>query len=653
MGRTRSRFSRHCVNHRDRAFLVDGFTGLAALMGMPSRKHYKQGRHAQNSRAVRLLATVLTALVGCSTSSADLDAGGAGTPRPDGSVSQDRAPNAGGRAMAGVGGMSGGARAGNAAPGGAAQGGSPARTAGDAGVADSGKSDDADAGSVAAGPRVRIASGSVEGTIEGTTRVFFGIPYAKPVTGTRRFKAPEPAEAWPDVLAAKTPRAMCPQPTQPQGKVVPGTHPAPQNEDCLQLNVFTPDEPSAKGGLPVMVFVHGGSSMVGSATDYDAHELSEAGKVVVVTINYRLGALGGLRLPELDQYLGHASGNLALRDQQLALHWIRDNAAAFGGDPRNVTLFGESAGSAFSCFHLFAPASRGLFDRVIMESAVCVGTDGPLAMKTQDALTTASRHLADNLCAGASDVVQCLQGVPADMLAKYTPSDTSEMTVNGVFPSYVDGDVFVETPDASLAQGRIARVPIMLGSNAHEVAFLKSDLYGDVWPPFKDWTLLAVFEVLVPGVFETYGTSVLGLPLLSADKVNDLGVQFMTDYLYRCPTRKFARQLSHLGLNVHLYSFEVSPAVHALELDYVFGWPEGHYSQLYADAPQPPLRSTIASMQSYWTSFARNSEPMGPTSWPAYTEANDAHLVLAESAVAGTGLARATCDVVDKAAPKP
>jgi carboxylesterase type B len=209
--------------------------------------------------------------------------------------------------------------------------------------------------------------------------------------------------------------------------------------------------------------------------------------------------------------------------------------------------------------------------------------------------------------------------------------------------------VFPDTPDALLAQERLARVPVMLGTNAHEVAFLKSDLYGNVWPLFTNWTLLLVFEGVAPGVLQTYGVSVLELPLLSADRVNDLGVQFTSDYLYRCPTRLFARQLSRLGLNVHLFSFEVAPAVHAQELDYVFGWPEGHYSRLYSDAPQPPLPSVIASVQSYWTSFARNSEPVGPASWPAYSEANDAHVVLAEPSAAGSGLARATCDVIDQA----
>ncbi|MBP6729758.1 MAG: carboxylesterase family protein, partial [Microthrixaceae bacterium] len=212
---------------------------------------------------------------------------------------------------------------------------------------------------------VTIDSGPIEGKLVGSTRAFLGIPYAAAPVGDLRFRSPQPVEPWTDTRAYTEVGPGC-----PQSPVFVTT----VSEDCLTLNVWTPAAPSS-AALPVMVFLHGGAFVGGSGgqINYDGQRLSESGRVIVVTINYRLGPLGFLSHPALAaEDPAHAtSGMYGLEDQTAALAWVKANAAAFGGDPGNVTIFGESAGGISACLHLVMPASAGLFDRAIIESGPC------------------------------------------------------------------------------------------------------------------------------------------------------------------------------------------------------------------------------------------------------------------------------------------
>ncbi|MDY6919598.1 MAG: carboxylesterase family protein [Pseudomonadota bacterium] len=239
---------------------------------------------------------------------------------------------------------------------------------------------------------------------KGTVRTFLGIPYAEAPTGALRFRPPQPVMPWKGVLKTLTFSPSCVQPPGPLAA------PGEQSEDCLTLNVYSPAG-AKPGAKPVMVFIHGGAFVSGGSSQYDGARLAEDYGVVVVTLNYRLGALGFLSHPELDQELqAPQSGNLGLKDQQLALHWVQQNIVAFGGDPQQVTLFGESAGSASTCVHMVAPGSQDLAQQFIMESGVCIG-GLPINSKTQsDAIGEA---LLQALCPEATDRLGCLRELPA------------------------------------------------------------------------------------------------------------------------------------------------------------------------------------------------------------------------------------------------
>lgn len=214
---------------------------------------------------------------------------------------------------------------------------------------------------------VRTDRGLVRGQPQPGYRLFQGIPYAAPPTGSLRWRPPQPVRPWQGTYDATSPRSQCAQLAPPYGGDTT------YGEDCLYLNVTTPDRAHRRHGLPVMVWVHGGGNTTGSGSVYNAAKLAVDGDVVVVTVNYRLGPLGWLAHPGLENGADrrYQAGNYGLLDQQAALRWVQRNARAFGGDPRNVTLFGESAGAADSCANLASPSAAGLFHKVIPESFSC------------------------------------------------------------------------------------------------------------------------------------------------------------------------------------------------------------------------------------------------------------------------------------------
>ena len=215
----------------------------------------------------------------------------------------------------------------------------------------------------AGGAVVHTTSGAVRGTLAGGYRTFAGIPYAAPPVGRLRWTSPQKAKTWTGTRDATQPGNACPQTAGFLGD------PASDTEDCLYLNVTTPRN-TGENKLPVMFWIHGGGFYSGSGSLYGAQRLATEGNVIVVTLNYRLGVFGFLAHPALDGKT-HKSGDYGLEDQQAALRWVHDNAKAFGGDAGNVTLFGESAGGISTCSHLAAPASKGLFQRAIIQSGPC------------------------------------------------------------------------------------------------------------------------------------------------------------------------------------------------------------------------------------------------------------------------------------------
>ncbi|MGK2867346.1 MAG: carboxylesterase/lipase family protein [Mycobacterium sp.] len=299
---------------------------------------------------------------------------------------------------------------------------------------------------------VKTTAGLVHGAATLDKRRFAGIPYAAPPTGALRWQPPQPVTPWTGVRDATT---MGPRCLQDEGSDLEMGRQT--DEDCLTLNVWTP--PPTKELRPVMVWIHGGAFINGNGGMYDSRWLVDRGDIVVVTLNYRLGALGFLAHPALGPK--GAVGNYGLQDQQAALRWVHDNIAAFGGDPDKVTIAGESAGGMAVCDHLVAPESSGLFRAAIIQSGPC---------QAQLALPEAERisedYARDAGCGDPATVASCLRALPENALRKPVWYDRiGEDTLSGPIHGTT---VLPEDPVVAFDAGRVADVPLLIGTNRDE-----------------------------------------------------------------------------------------------------------------------------------------------------------------------------------------
>jgi len=476
-----------------------------------------------------------------------------------------------------------------------------------------------------AGPVVKVADGALRGKVSGAAEAFLGIPYAKPPVGALRFAPAQPAEPWTGVREATAFGASCPQ--NPGGLSAP----PPLSEDCLTLNVYRPAQASS-AKLPVMVWIHGGALVAGGSVQYDGSRLAAEGPVVVVSVNYRLGVLGLLSHPALDGERGALpSGNDAFRDQQLALTWVKNNIAAFGGDPANVTVVGESAGAMSTCIQLVSPTSRTLGKRFILESGTCVGG---LPVSTKEQANAVGTGLAQALCPEATDVVACLREKSVEELVAYGAD--RGISGAGWAPVVNPADPLLpKQPAALIASGDYNKGEIIVGSNKNEWG-LFLNLPGSAVP----LTTVAEYNAAVQAQFGA------ATPLITAQypatdaTARGQFITLMTDALFRCPARTLARLATKSGSKVHLYSFEEGPSFHAFEIPYVFGNPSPN---LGAPTLVEPLRATV---QSYWRQFARTGDPNveGQPTWPTYDATSDQHITLKATSEVGQNLQKANCD---------
>lgn len=504
---------------------------------------------------------------------------------------------------------------------------------------------------VDAGPpvpqRVVLPEGPLDGVAEGGVARFLAVPYAAPPVGDRRWRAPAAVAPWTEPRNASQKGPACPQ----LAGMLLGA--APTSEDCLTLNVWTSrtreDDATRR---PVMVFLHGGGFISGQTWtgDYDGQSLARRG-VVVVTVNYRLGQLGFLAHPALSSEAdaNGVSGNYGFMDQQAALRWVRDRIARFGGDPDNVTLFGESAGSMAVSLHLIAPESRGLFHRAITQSGTSTVMLTPMRDEdarapTQSAYSLGRRFAMALGCADPMTAAACLRAKTAAELIATLPSTNELVRFEARFQPNIDGRVLPETPWAAFHNGRFARVPLLAGTNRDE---------GTVFTLTAPITSMDAYREavrrLVPGHEEQVVTTLY--PPAMHDSITDAYNHFLADAAFICPARDLARQYANAGQPVFLYHFQHETQVgmllrlgvfHSAELPYVFGNFTGLFR--YRDADGPVIDIT----QGYWTRFATRADPngTGAAAWPAYAQSSDAHLNIAAAPTMGTGLRRSQCDVI-------
>ena len=478
---------------------------------------------------------------------------------------------------------------------------------------------------------VQTTSGRLQGSSEDGLHIFRGIPYAAPPVAELRFRAPQPHPAWDGVRDATEFGPISLQEGMDALDAILPSPPQPQSEDCLYLNLWTPalDDPLDAGGRPTMVWIHGGAFTLGSGSEqlYSGANLAARGDVVVVTINYRLGALGFLHEPALGET------NFGMRDMIAALHWVRDNIAGFGGDPDNVTIFGESAGGAAVACLLVSPEAQGLVHRAIGMSTA--GDHGILFDGTQPTTDQLYAQLGIN-----QPSPELLRSLPAaDLLAAQAAVEAaafeslSEMwSLRLPFGPIVDGAFLTDPPLATAAAASASRrVPFLSGNPDEEMKLIRA-----MMPPeeLNQSQVMARLEQIPGGaqrVYDAYRNARSARNEPSAP--DDILDAIASDFLEIMPSLRFADAWSRGGAPTFGYTLDwKSPmndgalgSCHALDIPFAFG--------TYAHAPDfagsgPAADALANTMLDVWTTFARTGRPaIEALDWPPYEPESRAQLM--------------------------
>ena len=461
----------------------------------------------------------------------------------------------------------------------------------------------------------QTAAGQVEGTQENGLCVFRGVPFAAPPVGELRFKAPQPVEPWDGIRAAKSfgPISLQAPNEMLEALLPPSDPPQPQSEDCLYLNVWTPGlDDDAR---PVMVWIHGGAFTIGSGSEdyYDGANLASRGDVVIVTINYRLGALGFLNLPALGQT------NFGMRDQVAALKWVQANVANFGGDPGNVTIFGESAGGMSVASLMASPEAAGLFQKAIPQSGA-----GHNALSNEETNATALKF-CEALGVAADDVDALMAADPADILAASVAVDpiasaesAEEMAEGGASPTpqmpfqpVIDGSFLSSLPIDHIRNGSADGVATLVGSLDEELKLLAAAGPAE---PMTEEAVTAMFGMMHPDAESAYATyRAARRERGEDDSPDEIFVAFIGDVMLRIPGLRLAdAQTMRAPTYAYLFDWK-SPGMngalgscHALELPFVFGT-HGAAPEFAGSGPEADAFAE-ATMDT-WLAFARTGNP--------------------------------------------
>jgi para-nitrobenzyl esterase len=463
---------------------------------------------------------------------------------------------------------------------------------------------------------VKIDSGRLKGAVNGSVASWKGIPYAAPPVDANRWRPPQPVSPWKDIRPATEFGPDCMQKPFPGDAAPLGVQPA---EDCLYVNVWRPAASAAK--LPVMVWFYGGGFVNGGSSPsvYDGSKFAEKG-IVLVSFNYRLGRFGFFAHPALTEAEAAGPlGNYAFMDQIAALHWVQKNVAAFGGDPRNVTIFGESAGGHSVLTLLTSPAAKGLFHKAIVESGGGRSLLGPTrhlrqSLPDSPSAEEAGLAFAKKMGVGGTGAaaLAALRALPPDKVV----DDLNMMTMQT--PTYagpmIDGKIVTETVEDALLAGRQAKVPVLIGANSSEFGFSFARTMDELMAQFGPDRAKAE-AIYDPG--DTKDVRAVG-SLIGSDK------SFVE------PARFTAKQVRAAGQRAYVYRFsyvaesmrkEWKGAPHATEIPFVFNTVAARYTDKLAAAD----RATAEAANSYWTAFAKTGDPnsKGLPVWPVYNASDD------------------------------
>jgi para-nitrobenzyl esterase len=460
---------------------------------------------------------------------------------------------------------------------------------------------------------VETRAGTVRGELRDGVSIWKGIPYGAPPIGALRFRPPQPATPWSGERDATKFGTVAAQSRDPAIAMMSGVgEKVISGEDCLTLNVFSPGADGAK--RPVVVWIHGGAFIMGSGSTplYHGQSFASQHDLVVVTINYRLGLFGLLYLGDLAP--GREEGNYALLDQIEALRWVKANIAAFGGDPDQVTVMGESAGAISIGSLLAMPAARGLFHRAILQSGAAV-----LSPPTREDMTEAARTVLAEL----GVTVDELAGVPEARILAAQETLSREKGL-GAFAPYVDGVTVPEHPIAAVRAGAVAAIPLLLGSNRDEWTLFEVFLGDRTITPFEAPLrerlgttldeLLAVYQRERPG-----------------RTMQQAWVDLIGDVAFRIPAIRLAEAQSDHQRAVYMYRFDwATPALggrlgaaHGLDLPFVWNRVDLPASKILLGEAAEAARPLATQIHATWAAFIRSGDPNGGglPAWPTYDRA--------------------------------
>lgn len=465
------------------------------------------------------------------------------------------------------------------------------------------------------GSVVHTNDGSVRGKITTQGRSFLGVPFAAPPVGALRWKEPAKVASWQGIRNTtefKSPCAALPLPS----KVGIPSRNGSSNEDCLYLNIYTPEK--THKNTPVMAFIHGGGFQNGAGSDHEADVLAAKSGAIVVTMNYRMGPFGFLALPALTTESGkNSSGNLGLLDQQAALKWVKRNITSFGGDAKNVTAFGISAGGRSICSHLISPMANGLFERAIIQSSPCVRDVKTLATAEGQGTNIAAQ-------AGCADVATQLTCLRSKSTTEILNAGGNSI---GTWAPNVDGVIIPQQFTDAVNSGKLHKMPVMHGTTHDEygwhiaIGFENSPITEAQYPQLISSMFSATAQ---PQILAQY-------PVDDYPTPGDALARVVTDARYSCPARA-TNQLLSTKVPTYAYEFNDQNApdylweglrgpVHAAETPYLFQSKDAVQSGYFT----PSQGKFADQIDRYWGTFAKNGNPNNSTApyWPTYTTSSD------------------------------